>query len=69
MAYIYNLWFFQESPGFFIPFAAFEHKKDGNLRGVMDPFTALNNTLRSNIHFDGINPIYFLVAKDKNQIE
>ncbi len=69
LIYIDNLWFFQESPGFFIPFAAFEHEKDGNLRGVMDRFSALNNTLGSNSHFEDINPLYFLVAKDSSQAE
>ena len=67
LLHIDNLWFFQESPGFYIPFAAFEHEKDGNLRGVMDRFVALDNTLRSNIHLKDIKPLYFLVAKDDNQ--
>lgn len=67
LLHIDNLWFFQESPGFFIPFAAFEHEKDGNLRGVMDRFVALDNTLKSNIHLKDIKPLYFLVAKDDKQ--
>ncbi len=69
LLYIDNLWFFQESPGFYIPIAAFEHEKDGNLRGVMDRFVALDNTLKSNIHLKDIKPLYFLVAKDDNQAE
>lgn len=67
--YIDNLWFFEESPGFYIPFAAIEHEKDANLRGVMDRFTGLNNTLNSNKHLKEIDPIYFLIAKDSNQAE
>ncbi len=69
LLHIDNLWFFQESPGFFIPFAAFEHEKDGNLRGVMDRFVALEKTLKSNFHLEDIKPLYFLVAKDGNQAE
>ncbi len=69
LLHIDNLWFFQESPGFYIPFAAFEHEKDGNLRGVMDRFVALDNTLKSNIHLKDIKPLYFLIAKDYNQAE
>ncbi len=65
--YIDNLWFCEESPGFFIPFAAFEHEKDNNLRSVMDRFTALDKTLKSNFHLKEINPLYFLISKDTNQ--
>ena len=46
-----------------------EHEKDGNLRGVMDRFVALDKTLKSNIHLKNIEPLFFLVAKDKNQAE
>ena len=69
LLHIDNMWFFQESPGFYTPFAAFEHEKDANLRGVMDRFVALNNTLRSNIHLKDIKPIYFLVAEDETQAD
>lgn len=64
-----NLWFFEESKGFFIPFAIFEHEKDGNLRTVMDHFSALNNTLINNKRFKNINPLYFIIGKDDKQIE
>ena len=69
LLHIDNLWFFQESPGFYIPFAAFEHEKDGNLRGVMDRFVALDKTLKSNTHLQDIEPLFFLVAKDNRQAE
>lgn len=67
--YIDNLWFFEESPGFYIPFAAIEHEKDANLRGVMDRFTGLNNTLNSNKHLKDIDPLYFIVAGNSTQVE
>lgn len=69
LKYIDNIWFFEESPGFFIPFAAFEHEKDNDLRGVMDRFNALDKTLNSNVHLREIKPIYFLIAKDSQQAE
>lgn len=67
LIYIDNIWFYEESRGFLIPFAAFEHEKDGNLRTVMDHLIALDKTLKSNPHLKEINPLYFLVAKDDNQ--
>ena len=67
--YIDNIWFFEESEGFYIPFAVFEHEKDGALRTVMDHFVALDNTLKSNVHFKDIKPLYFLIAKDKDQLK
>ena len=69
LKFIDNIWFFEESPGFFIPFAAFEHEKDNDLRGVMDRFAALDNTLKSNVHLKEIEPLYFLISKDSQQAE
>lgn len=69
LKYIDNIWFFEESPGFYIPFAAYEHEKDGQLRTVMDHFKALDDILKSNKHFKDITPLYFIVAKDKIQME
>ncbi|MHA1196361.1 MAG: hypothetical protein ACTSRH_10500 [Promethearchaeota archaeon] len=66
--YIDNIWFCEESPGFFIPFAVFEHEKDNNLRSVMDRFNALYKTINSNNHLKEISPLYFLIAEDKNQV-
>jgi len=63
-----NIWFYQESPGFYVPFAAFEHEKDGNLRGVMDRFSALDETLNTNDRFKKIKPLYIIVAKDAKQV-
>jgi len=67
--YIDNIWFLDESKGFLIPFALFEHEKDGNLRTVMDHFFALNYTLSDNKRFKSIKPLYFLIGKDEMQIE
>lgn len=67
--YIDNIWFIEESKGFYIPFAVFEHEKDANLRSVMDRFVALNNTLNSNTRFQDIDPLYFIIAKDLTQVE
>jgi len=69
LKYIDNIWFYEESEGFLIPFAAFEHEKDNDLRGVMDRFSSLNETLQSNSRFRDIEPLYFVIAKDFNQVE
>jgi len=62
-----NIWFFEESPGFYSPFAVVEHEKDGGIRGVMDRFTALEDTLNSNFHFKDIKPLYFLISESEHQ--
>jgi len=68
LKYIDNIWFSLESVGFYVPFAAYEHEKDGNLRGVMDRFDALHKTLNTNDRFKNINPIYIIVARDEKQV-
>ncbi len=68
LKYLDNIWFYQESPGFYVPFAAFEHEKDGNLTGVMNRFSALDETLNTNDRFKNIKPLYIIVAKDAKQV-
>jgi len=67
LRYIDNLWFIQESKGYYIPFCAIEHEKDGNLEKVMNHFQSLDDTLKSNPRFESIEPLYIIVAKDDNQ--
>jgi len=69
ISYIDNIWFIEESKGFFIPFAIIEHEKDGNIRGVMDRFTAMDITLKNNKRFSNIKPLYIIIARDKSQVE
>lgn len=45
----------------------FEHENDGDIRSVMDRFSAVELTLNSNKRFTTISPIYILVSGDAKQ--
>ena len=64
-----NIWFEEEPGRFLIPFAAFEHERSNDLPGVMNRFSALDETLQANARFKNINPLYFIIANDANQVE
>ncbi|MBA7584001.1 hypothetical protein ES708_25953 [subsurface metagenome] len=64
-----NIWFEEEHGRFFIPFAAFEHERSNDLPGVMNRFSALNETLQANSRFKDVDPLYFIIAEDINQVE
>ncbi len=64
-----NIWFEEENGRFLIPFAAFEHERSNDLPGVMNRFSALDETLQANYRFKDIDPLYFIIATDVNQVE
>ena len=64
-----NIWFEEEHGRFLIPFAAFECERSRDLPGVMNRFSALNETLQTNSRFKDIKPLYFIIAEDMKQVE